>query len=80
VGRQPWIVQGLLRTTDAVSPVVSSGEILTTLGLFGLIYLVLFIGWWRIFFGTIRKGPEEVVDMLTAEKTPATPAPAGAGR
>jgi cytochrome d ubiquinol oxidase subunit I len=80
VGRQPWIVQGLLRTTDAVSPVVSSGEILATLGLFGLIYLVLFIGWWRIFFGTIRKGPEEVVDMLTAEKAPATPAPAGAGR
>jgi len=80
VGRQPWIVQGLLRTTDGVSPVVSSGQVWLTLGLFGLIYLVLFIGWWRIFFGTIRKGPEEVVDMLTAEKTPATPAPAGAGR
>jgi hypothetical protein len=44
-----------------------------------VIYLVLFIGWWRIFFGTIRKGPEEVVDMLSSEKTPATPAPAGAG-
>ncbi|HZL65575.1 MAG TPA: cytochrome ubiquinol oxidase subunit I [Thermoleophilia bacterium] len=80
VGRQPWIVQGLMRTTDGVSPVVSSGQIWMTLGLFGLIYLVLFIGWWRIFFGTIRKGPEEVVDMLTAEKTAATPAPAGAGR
>ena len=32
VGRQPWIVQGLLRTTDGVSPAVSSGEVWLTLG------------------------------------------------
>ena len=64
VGRQPWIVQGLLRTTDGVSPVVSAGEIWTTLGLFGLIYLVLFIAWLRIFLGIVRKGPEDVVEML----------------
>src|SRR5674476_1265956 len=40
VGRQPWIVQGLLRTSDGVSPVISAGEVWTTLGLFGLIYLI----------------------------------------
>ena len=39
VGRQPWIVYGLLRTSDAVSPVVTSGEMLTSLVLFPLIYL-----------------------------------------
>ena len=80
VGRQPWIVQGLLRTKDAVSPLVSSGQIWTTLGLFGLIYLVLFIAWLRIFLGIIKKGPEEAVDVLEAEKKSAAPAPAGAGR
>jgi len=79
VGRQPWVVQGLMRTRDAVSPVVSSGQIWTTLGLFGLIYLVLFIAWIRIFVGIIKKGPEETADMLEAEKRTA-PAPAGAGR
>jgi cytochrome d ubiquinol oxidase subunit I len=79
VGRQPWIVQGLMRTTDGVSPVVSTGEIWTTLGLFGLIYLVLFVAWLRIFVGIIRKGPEDVVEMLEADKAGA-PAPAGAGR
>jgi cytochrome bd ubiquinol oxidase subunit I len=79
VGRQPWIVQGLMRTTDGVSPVVSTGEIWTTLGLFGLIYLVLFVAWLRIFLGIIRKGPEDVVEMLEADKVGA-PAPAGAGR
>ena len=80
VGRQPWIVQGLLRTTDGVSPVVSAGEVWTTLGLFGLIYLVLFIAWLRIFLGIIRKGPDDVVEMLEAERASAPPAPAGAGR
>jgi cytochrome d ubiquinol oxidase subunit I len=79
VGRQPWIVQGLLRTSQAVSPLVSPGQIWTTLGLFGLIYLVLFIAWLRIFLSIIKKGPEETVTMLEAEKRAAA-APAGAGR
>ncbi|MBE0528707.1 MAG: cytochrome ubiquinol oxidase subunit I [Thermoleophilia bacterium] len=78
VGRQPWVVQGLMRTTDAVSPLVSAGEIWTTLGLFGLIYLVLFIAWIRIFLGIIKQGPEDAAEMLQAEKGIA-PAPAGAG-
>ncbi len=68
VGRQPWVVQGLMRTTDGVSPLVSAGEIWTTLGLFGLIYLVLFIAWLRIFTGIIKKGPEDTAEMLEAEK------------
>ena len=83
VGRQPWVVQGLMRTTDAVSPLVSAGQIWTTLGLFGLIYLVLFVAWLRIFAGIIRKGPEDVSEMLETEKAGGTttgPAAAGAGR
>jgi cytochrome d ubiquinol oxidase subunit I len=79
VGRQPWVVQGLLRTSDGVSPVVSASEVWTTLGLFGVIYLVLFIAWLRIFIGIIRKGPEDVVEMLAAERA-TQPAPAGAER
>lgn len=80
VGRQPWVVQGLLRTSDGVSPVVSAGEIWTTLGLFGLIYLILFIAWLRIFLGIIRTGPEDVADMLQADTAAGQAAPAGAGR
>ncbi len=82
VGRQPWVVQGLLRTTDGVSPAVSAGEVWLTLGLFGLIYLLLFVAWIRIFLGIIRKGPDDVVEMLAAEKggEAAKPAPAGTGR
>ena len=40
-GRQPWIVQGLLRTADAASP-VPGGSVLTTLVLFVIVYLTVF--------------------------------------
>ena len=85
VGRQPWVVQGLMRTTDGVSPLVSTGQIWTTLGLFGLIYLVLFVAWLRIFLGIIKKGPEDTVEMLEAERrhepiVPDPTVPPGAGR
>ena len=40
-GRQPWIVDGILRTADAVSP-VPGGSIVTTLILFILVYGVVF--------------------------------------
>lgn len=41
VGRQPWIVYHVLRTSDAVSPVVSAGEILFSMILLMSIYLLL---------------------------------------
>jgi len=45
VGRQPWIVYKLLRTRDAISSVVSPGEILASIIMFGLVYLFLGILW-----------------------------------
>lgn len=43
VGRQPWVVYGLLRTSDALSENVKAGQVLFSLILFTFIYLVLFI-------------------------------------
>jgi cytochrome d ubiquinol oxidase subunit I len=40
-GRQPWIVQGLLRTADAASP-VPGASVATSLVLFVLVYGVVF--------------------------------------
>jgi cytochrome d ubiquinol oxidase subunit I len=45
VGRQPWIVYGLLRTAQAHSPAVTAGEIAFSIGMFGLVYLGLFALW-----------------------------------
>lgn len=47
MGRQPWVVQGLLRTSNAVSPTVPAWEVLTSLTGFTLLYGVLAVidGW-----------------------------------
>jgi len=41
MGRQPWIVQNLLKTSDAVSPSTSTATVATSLGVFVLLYLAL---------------------------------------
>ena len=57
MGRQPWVVYGLLRTADAVSP-VPAGSILTTLLLFIATYSVLFAAF--LYYGAklVRQGPD----------------------
>ena len=40
-GRQPWIVQGLMKTADGVSPSVSATEIWISIVVFALLYLAL---------------------------------------
>jgi cytochrome bd ubiquinol oxidase subunit I len=56
VGRQPWIVYGLMRTSDAVSPVASS-QVWTTLIGFVIVYGFLgAVGFWLI-SRIVRTGP-----------------------
>lgn len=41
MGRQPWIVYGLQKVADGVTPTLTSGEVLTTMTGFTLIYAIL---------------------------------------
>jgi len=41
MGRQPWIVQDLLKTSDAASPNISTATVATSLSVFALLYLGL---------------------------------------
>jgi cytochrome d ubiquinol oxidase subunit I len=59
VGRQPWIVYGLLRTEDALSVSVSAGEVVTSLILFTLIYILLFALFIYLLNEKTQHGPEE---------------------
>jgi cytochrome d ubiquinol oxidase subunit I len=43
MGRQPWVVFGLLKTQDAVSPNVAPGVVLASLIVFALVYGVLMV-------------------------------------
>jgi cytochrome d ubiquinol oxidase subunit I len=57
VGRQPWIVQGLMRTDQAVSPVVGT-SIAISLVAFVIVYLFVFGAGTYYLLKLIGKGPE----------------------
>ena len=58
LGRQPWLIYGLMRTAHGVSPRVSSGNAwFTLIGFMGM-YAVLTILWLFLVYREIEKGPE----------------------
>ncbi len=58
MGRQPWVVYGLLKTSDARSPLVSSGDIVLSLVGYTLLYGILLVIGGRLFLREIGHGPE----------------------
>ncbi|QJB56347.1 cytochrome ubiquinol oxidase subunit I [Pseudodesulfovibrio sp. zrk46] len=58
VGRQPWIVYGLMRTSDAVSP-VSTGEVGFSFVLMCALYTVLGAAGIWLMIKLAKKGPED---------------------
>ncbi len=61
IGRQPWVVNGLLLTESGVSPNVSAGEILFSLIAFSLIYGILLAVMIFLFVRVAKQGPTETV-------------------
>ena len=58
VGRQPWIVYRELKTADAISSVVSAGEILFSLILFSLLYSAMLALFIFLIAKKMKKGPD----------------------
>ncbi len=57
IGRQPWIVWGLLRTDAAYSQAVDAASLTITLVLFAAIYLFILVMYLRISLRIIKEGP-----------------------
>jgi cytochrome d ubiquinol oxidase subunit I len=57
VGRQPWIVYKLLRTSDGVSQSGQASQVLASIVLFGIVYLLLFVVWVYVMNEKIQHGP-----------------------
>jgi cytochrome d ubiquinol oxidase subunit I len=58
LGRQPWLIYGLMRTAHGVSPTVGAGNAwFTLIGFMGL-YTVLGILWLFLVYREIEDGPE----------------------
>ncbi len=78
VGRQPWIVYGVMKTSDGVSKVVPAGSILFSIILFALIYALLGAFWIYLLRKEILHGPagEPVEEEPIPEAQHWEPAPA----
>lgn len=57
MGRQPWVVYGLLRTSDALSSVVTANQVLFSLIMFTFIYILLFVLFIYLLNKKIKAGP-----------------------
>ncbi|MDO7647828.1 MAG: cytochrome ubiquinol oxidase subunit I, partial [Flavobacteriaceae bacterium] len=57
MGRQPWVVYGLLRTSDAFSQAVTDNQIIFSLVLFLLVYALLFTLFIYLLNKKIKHGP-----------------------
>jgi cytochrome bd ubiquinol oxidase subunit I len=66
IGRQPWMVYGLVRTSQGYSKYVSSGNSLFTLiGFMGL-YSVLSVLFILLIYRIVQRGPEAIVPVPTS--------------
>ena len=69
MGRQPWIVYNILKTSEALSKKVSSDQVLGSLFLFFAIYALLFFAFLYLLNLKIQHGPDD------PEEDPEAPEP-----
>jgi len=76
IGRQPYVIYGLLRTADAVSPTLVAAAVMTSLIVYMVVYAIVFgAGVWYL-TRLVKKGPlphEPPQDTRGVDKTPARP-------
>ena len=57
VGRQPWVVYGLLRTRDAVTPSLTTADVAVSLLAYFLVYVVVMSFGIHYIYKLLRAGP-----------------------
>ena len=56
-GRQPWVVYGFLRTADAVTPNLSTGDVTISLAMYVLVYAFVFGAGLYYLIKLVQAGP-----------------------
>jgi cytochrome d ubiquinol oxidase subunit I len=79
VGRQPWTVYGLLRTTDSVTPSLAGSDVLASLAVYVAAYIVIFGVGAYFMVRFLRAGPVETESGRRVKGTPARPLSAAEG-
>jgi cytochrome d ubiquinol oxidase subunit I len=72
MGRQPWVVYGLLKTSDAVSPMLKTqpGMVLSSLVIFTLLYAVLMIADAYLLVKYAKAGPQAEPAAVDVKESP----------
>ncbi len=71
-GRQPWIVWNLLRTSDAVSPLLQGFQVGASVLMFVVLYAILFILFLYLLNEKIQHGPDPIADETAVSSLPDT--------
>jgi cytochrome bd ubiquinol oxidase subunit I len=73
VGRQPWVVYGLLRTQDAVTPSLTTRDVLLSLTCYVIVYTVIYAFGLYFIYRLLRDGPAGDDAQAPASATPGRP-------
>jgi cytochrome bd ubiquinol oxidase subunit I len=73
VGRQPWVVYGLLRTQDAVTPSLTTRDVLLSLSCYIVVYSVIYAFGLYFIYRLLRDGPAGDDALAPASATPGRP-------
>jgi cytochrome bd ubiquinol oxidase subunit I len=67
VGRQPWTVYGLMRTTDSYSPSLTGANVLFSLLLYIAVYLFIYPVGLSVMLRIVRRGPVAATEAAPVE-------------
>src|SRR5580704_13216313 len=67
VGRQPWTIYGLMRTADSYSPSLTGGNVLLSLLLYVVVYLIIYPVGVSVMLRSVWRGPVSVEEAAEVE-------------
>src|SRR4029077_924292 len=73
VGRQPWVVYGVLRTAEAMTPLLTARAATISLVVFCALYSFIFLFGALYIYRLLRKGPEGRLALPPVSASPNRP-------
>lgn len=73
IGRQPWVVYNVLRTSEAATPFLTSPQIAASLAMFVTIYSLIFCFGTRYIYRQLRAGPIPASELTPGKTNPKRP-------
>jgi len=72
IGRQPWIVYGVMKTAEGVSPILRVEQIIASISIFIFLYIALFALFIFLLNAKIQHGPDPLVEDKPVSALPDT--------